>query len=189
MQYSTFWTILDKYLQKSSSCFFSVISFGWERLLAHDCRWGVNAQNTVAIFLVGDKMYKISAELKDLPFLKQLPGEPIAGFLTSFQYLGLLSSDWVPWLDPWEHSCQKHEFSMYDHTSCMSFPFQCMCISSLLLSAGLIRCVARVDRLVGMISLITPLGRWNYFPSCVQWAGHVFDTLYLQGDDKAKHLV
>lgn len=94
-----------------------------------------------------------------------------------------------PMVGSWEHSCQNHEFSMYDHMSCMSFPFQCVCIASLLLPAGLIRCVARVDRLVGMISLITPLGRLNYFPSCVQWAGHVFDTLYLQGDDKAKHLV
>jgi len=66
---------------------------------------------------------------------------------------------------------------------------QCMCIASLLLPAMLIRCVARVHQLVGMISLITPLGRLNYFPNCVQWADHVFDTLYLQGDDKAKHLV
>lgn len=89
----------------------------------------------------------------------------------------------------WECSCQNTESSMYNHTSYLSFLWQCMCIASLLLPAGLIRCVARVDQLVGMISLITPLGRLNYFPSCIQWAGHVSDTLYLQGDDKAKHLV
>lgn len=67
-------------------------------------------------------------------------------------------------------------------------PPQSMCITSFLLPAWLIRCVARADQLDGM-TLITPLGRLNYFPSCVQWGGRVFDTLSLQGDDRAKYLV
>lgn len=162
---------------------------GWARLLVCDCSWSVTAQSMIAILSTGDTMYSITALLTDLPSLEELPGESITGLLTALQYLEPLFSDLVPLLDPWEHRCQKHEFSMYDYTCCMSFPFQCMCITSLLLPAWLIRCVARADQLVGMISLITPLGRLNYFPSCVQWAAHVFDTLYLQGDDKAKYLV
>lgn len=64
-----------------------------------------------------------------------------------------------------------------------------MYIANVPLPGMLIRCLAGVNQLVGMISLISPLGRLNYFPSCVQWASLVFDTLYLQGVDKAKYLL
>lgn len=163
--------------------------FGWARLLAHDCSWSVTARSVIAALSTGDTMYTTTAELTDLPSLEELPGETIMGLLIALQYLETLSSDWVPLLDPWEHRCQKYEFSLYDYACCMSFPFQSMCITSLLLPAWLIRCVARADQLGGMISLVTPLGRLNYFPCCVQWAGCVFDTLSLQGDDRSKDLV
>lgn len=162
--------------------------FGWARLLACSCSCDVTAQSVIGTLSARD-MYRTTAELTDLPSLEELPGESTTGLLTALQYSEPLLSDWVPLLDPWEHRCQNHEFSMYDYTCCMSFPFQSMSVSALLLPAWLIRCVAGADQLGGMISLITPLGRLNYFPSCVQWAGCVFDTLSLQGDDRAKGLV
>lgn len=161
--------------------------FGWARLLTCDCSRRVAAQSMIAVLSSRDTEYTTTAELTGLPSLEELPGQSITGLLAALQYLEPLFSDWVPLLDPWEHRCQKHEFSMYDYMCCMSF--QSMCITGLRLPACLIRCVARADQLDGMISLITRLGRLNNFPSCVQWAGCVFDTLFLQGDDRPKNLV
>lgn len=101
------------------------------RLLSCDCSWRVAAQSMNGILSSRDTVYTTTAELTGLPSLEELPGRSITGLLTALQYSEPLFSHWVPLLDPWEHSCQKHGFSMYDYMCCMSFQF--MCITSLLL--------------------------------------------------------